>query len=78
MPASVVSLDKHREKKSSGWGVYEFYWGSAVRDERTKKWTHIFLKPDGQEINVERLPVILHENGIEFAGGERFLLKKRV
>lgn len=66
----VVSLNKYREKKYPEWGVYEFYWGSAVRNERTKKWTNIFLRPDGQEINVEHLLVILHENGIEFVEGE--------
>jgi hypothetical protein len=71
MSASVVSLDKYREKKSREWGVYEFYWGAAVRNERTRQWTQILLKPDGQEINVEHLAVILHENGIEFMGGER-------
>ena len=33
-----------------GWEVYEFPWGSAVREQRTKKWTKLFLKPDGQEV----------------------------
>ena len=32
------------------WEVYEFSWGAAVREQRTGKWTNIFLKPDGQEI----------------------------
>lgn len=66
MPSNVASLAKHRERKSWEWGVHEFSWCSAVRNERTRKWTHIFLKPDAQEINVEHLPVIIHENGIEF------------
>lgn len=48
------------------WEVYEFPWGSAVREQRTGKWTNIFLKPDGQEIDVSSLNVELHENGIEY------------
>ena len=48
------------------WEVYEFSWGTAVREQRTGKWTNIFLKPDGQEIDVSCLNVELHENGIEF------------
>lgn len=47
--------------------VYDFYWGSAVREQRTQKWIKIFLKPDAQELDVEDIPVIIHENGIEFA-----------
>ena len=49
-----------------GWEVYEFLWGAAVREQRTGKWTNIFLKPKGQEIDVSNLNVELHENGIEF------------
>lgn len=49
-------------------GVYTFPWGTAVKDRRGK-WTNIFISPNGQEINVENLDVILHENGIEFVGG---------
>ena len=48
------------------WEVYEFSWGTAVKEQRTGKWTNIFLKPDGQEINVSLLNIELHENGIEF------------
>lgn len=49
------------------WESVEFPWGSAVR-KRNGEWTHIFLKPDGQEINLEQygIKVILHDNGIEF------------
>lgn len=47
------------------WEVVSFPWGSAVR-HRNGKWTHLFLSPDAQEINVEHLNVVLHENGIEF------------
>jgi hypothetical protein len=45
--------------------VYKFSWGSAVK-KRNGKWTHIFIGE--QEINVEGIEVILHENGIEFVG----------
>jgi hypothetical protein len=48
------------------WEVYEFPWGTAVQEQRTGKWTNIFLKPDGQEIDVSLMNVELHENGIEF------------
>ena len=48
------------------WEVHEFSWGSAVKEQRTGKWTNIFLKPDGQEIDVSLLNIELHENGIEF------------
>lgn len=55
---SVVPL--HR------WEVHEFFWGTAVREQRTGKWYCIFLKPDAQQVNIEGLDVVLHENGIEF------------
>lgn len=48
------------------WEVYEFPWGTAVRERRTGRWTHVFLSPDGQEIRVDGLDVALHDNGIEF------------
>lgn len=48
------------------WEVYKFPWGSAVKERRTGKWEKIFLHPNGQEIDVSKLRVILHENGIEF------------
>ncbi|WP_199614610.1 hypothetical protein [Paenibacillus alkalitolerans] len=47
------------------WEVIVFPWGSAVRNRTTDTWTNLFL-PDGQELNVENIPVILHDNGIEF------------
>lgn len=47
------------------WEVVEFSWGTAVRDPHGK-WYTLFLFPDAQEINVEHLNVILHDNGIEF------------
>jgi len=48
------------------WEVHEFSWGTVVREQRTGKWTNIFLKPDGQEIDVSLLNIEPHENGIEF------------
>ena len=49
----------------STWSVYETFWGSYVTDRKGKV-TNIAFKPDGQEINTEKLNVIIHENGIEF------------
>jgi hypothetical protein len=49
----------------SPWESVKFSWGTAVR-HRKGRWTNVFLFPDAQEINVEHLDVILHENGIEF------------
>ncbi|CAI6073519.1 hypothetical protein COHCIP112018_02389 [Cohnella sp. JJ-181] len=48
------------------WEVFEFAWGTAIRESRTKKWHTLCLTPDGQEIDVSELNVILHDNGIEF------------
>lgn len=48
------------------WEVHEFFWGTAVRERRTGMWVRVFLKPNGQEVNVENLIVAIHENGIEF------------
>ena len=45
------------------WEVYEFPWGAAVK-KKNGKWTHVFVQ--GQELNVENIDVVLHENGIEF------------
>jgi hypothetical protein len=53
-----------------GYAVYEFPWGAAVKEKRTNKWILVCLKPDGQEIDVSNLKVILHDNGIEFIGGD--------
>lgn len=49
------------------WETVEFPWGVGVR-KRKGDWTHIFIKPDAQEINLEQngIKVILHDNGIEF------------
>jgi len=47
------------------WEVHEFPWGTAVKEQRTKKWITLFLSPNAQEINVEGLNVTLHDNGIE-------------
>lgn len=52
-----------------GYAVYGFPWGTAVKEKRTGKWTNIFLRPDGQEIDVSNIEVILHDNGIEFLIG---------
>jgi hypothetical protein len=51
------------------WEVYEFLWGTAVKEKRTGKWTTVFLKPDGQRIDVSNIEVILHDNGVEFVIG---------
>lgn len=48
------------------WEVYEFPWGTAVKEQRTGKWKRLFLYPNGQEIDVEGIEIILHCNGIEF------------
>ncbi|WP_179107175.1 hypothetical protein [Sediminibacillus massiliensis] len=45
--------------------VVEFDWGTAVR-HRNGKWEKLFISPDGQEIDVTNIEVILHGNGIEF------------
>ena len=50
------------------WEMYDFEWGTAVRDRLTQRWTHVFLAPDAQEVCVEHLDVVLHENGIEIRG----------
>nr|DAI52777.1 MAG TPA: hypothetical protein [Caudoviricetes sp.] len=48
------------------WEVIEYFWGTAVREVRTKKWVKAFLRPDGREIDLQETPVEIHENGIEF------------
>jgi hypothetical protein len=58
MPDKVVNLFQ--------WEVVDFPWGTAVREKRTGEYVRIFLKPQAQEIDVEHIPVELHENGIEF------------
>ena len=48
------------------WEVVEYFWGTAVRECRTGKWVKAFLRPDGREIDLQEMPVEIHENGIEF------------
>lgn len=48
------------------WEVVTFPWGTAVKEQRTGKWIALFLSPTGQMVNVEKISVQLHENGIEF------------
>lgn len=53
-----------------GYAVYEFPWGSAIKEMRTGKWLTVFIGPGtAQEIDVSNLKVILHGNGIEFVTG---------
>lgn len=53
------------------WETHTFPWGTAVREQRTKKWTNIFISPNAQEIKLDGIDVILHDNGIEFIQGVR-------
>ena len=46
--------------------VYDFFWGTAVKEQRTGKWLYAYLCPDGREINLQGIDVEIHENGIEF------------
>lgn len=63
----MMKNDKHdKVVQLYRYEVFEFFWGSAVREERTGKWLCAFLKPDAREINLENLDVEIHENGIEF------------
>ena len=48
------------------WEVIEYFWGTAVREVRTKKWVKAFLRPDGREVDLQGLSVEIHNNGIEF------------
>lgn len=59
------------------WEVFEFPWGAAVRERRTKRWIKLFLKPDGQEVDVNEREVDLHENGIEFLQGQSKAKKRK-
>lgn len=47
-------------------GVYEFPWGTAVKNEQTGEWTNIFKSPDGEEITVEGLNVTVDDEGVHF------------
>jgi hypothetical protein len=51
--------------ESKLWGVYEFSWGTAVKNEVTGEWTNVF-NPDGSEIVVEGLGVQVTEEGVIF------------
>jgi hypothetical protein len=48
------------------WEVYQFSWGSAIKDTRLDKWVTAFISPDAQEIDLQHLNIKLHDNGIEF------------
>jgi hypothetical protein len=50
------------------WEVHKFSWGTAVK-HANGKWDKAFLYPNGQEIELSHLNVILHDNGIEFLEG---------
>jgi hypothetical protein len=47
-----------------GYEVVEFPWGAAIKNCKTKQWENVYF-PDGQELNVEKWEIILHDNGIE-------------
>lgn len=49
------------------WEVVSFPWGSALRHSKGD-WENVMLSPDGQEIDVSKLNIILHSNGIEILG----------
>jgi len=48
------------------WEVYTYFWGTAVKNSLTDNWHSIYLKPRGQEVNLDNIQVDIHENGIEF------------
>lgn len=48
------------------WAVYSFSWGTAMKHVPTDKWHKCWMYPNAQEIDVEHLDVVLHDNGIEF------------
>lgn len=48
----------------SKWGVYEFPWGTAVKNETTGGWTNICKAPDGEMIVVEGLNVEVTDEGV--------------
>lgn len=58
---NIIPLD------SRAWEAVDFPHFVGVRP-RNGDWTHIFLKPTGQEIDIEATgkTVILHDNGIEW------------
>lgn len=50
--------------KFKSWAVYEYPWGAAVVDRRTKKVHQIAV--NGSTIDVSNKNVMLHNNGIQF------------
>lgn len=48
------------------WSVYQFSWGTAMKHNPSNKWHKCWMYPNAQEIDVEHLDVVLHDNGIEF------------
>lgn len=56
--------------KLKPWQIHEFFWGCAIKHAHGP-WQRIILKPNGQEIDVSNIPVILHNNCIEFLVPER-------
>ena len=57
----VIDMNKDR------FGIYKFPWGVAIKDERRNRFVTLIVNGDtDNEINVEHLDVVLHENGIEF------------
>jgi hypothetical protein len=49
-------------------GVYEFPWGTAVKNEDTHEWTNVLLAPSGEMIVVEGLNVTVNDKGVFFVG----------
>jgi hypothetical protein len=47
------------------WRVHKFPWGSAVK-HANGRWEKVYLHPDGKEIDVSKLNVVLDHNGIKF------------
>ena len=60
---SVIGERMNKVIDFKPWEVHTFTWGSAIK-KRNGEWTRIFI--DEQEINVENISVLLHDNGIEF------------
>jgi len=65
MQEKIYYLNEHKNKKGR-YGVYEFPWGSAVKDEKANKWITLIIGSLAQQLDVVNLSVILHQNGIEF------------
>ena len=58
-------MDNNKVTHIYPWIIHELDWCAYMSDRKGKIYK-IFLKPDGQEIDVEYLNVVVHENGIEF------------